>query len=139
MTDQSFPITPSPKLRAYWRRDAPNYRDCGGAREDWLMDRAAGWGRDQQGTINEAMLQARADQELEACLKHLLQRGFSDADILCLRIARRPKPPSEADQALAALEADPKDGAMIMIDSKQFSIIHRALQRLKDLEAVPND
>lgn len=47
-------------------------------------------------------------------------------------------PPREAEQALAALEADPKDGAMIMIDAEQFSIIHHALQRLKELEAMPN-
>jgi hypothetical protein len=56
-----------------------------------------------------------------------------------LRYSRRFKPPSEAEQALAALEADPKDGAMIMIDAEQFSIIHHALQRLKELEAMPND
>ena len=47
---------------------------------------------------------------------------------------QHPKPLSEADQALAALEADPKDGAMIMIDLEQFNIIRRALESLKKLE-----
>jgi 16S rRNA G1207 methylase RsmC len=45
-----------------------------------------------------------------------------------------PKPPMLAEQALAALESDPKDGAMIMIDVEQFDIIRRALERLKKLE-----
>ena len=77
-----------------------------------------------------------ADQELEACLKHLFRRGFSDADILCLRSTRRPKPPSLKEQALAALREAcemsndrPPEG----ISNDQIDIIRRAL------EALPND
>jgi hypothetical protein len=90
------PITPPPELVSRLIADAigPNY----------VATRAAQWGWDQRGTINEAQLQERADQELEACLAHLFRRGFSDADILGLRAARRPKPPSLKEQALAALE-----------------------------------
>jgi hypothetical protein len=68
----------------------------------YLATQSAQWGWDQRGTINEAQLQERADQELEACLAHLFRRGFSDADILGLRAARRPKPPSLKEQGLAA-------------------------------------
>jgi hypothetical protein len=47
-----------------------------------------------------------------------------------------PKPPMLAEKAIAALEADPKDGAMIMIDVEQFDIIRRALESLKKLEQL---
>ena len=69
-----------------------------------------------------------ADQELEACLKHLFQRGFSDADILCLRATRRPKPPSLKEQALAALEVIPK---LVGFESERDAI-RRALEALDD-------
>ena len=45
-----------------------------------------------------------------------------------------PKPPMLAEQALAALEAEPKDGEMLMIDLEQFNTIRCALERLKKLE-----
>jgi hypothetical protein len=90
----------------------------------YLITSAAQWG---------------ADQELEECVtlvddwaQRLGYQHYGGE----LRNARRPKPQSEAEQALVALEADPKDGAMIMIDSEQFSIIHRALERLKKLEKL---
>jgi hypothetical protein len=48
------------------------------------MDRAAQWGWDQRGTINEAQLQERADQELKACLELLfrLQDALLQLDTL---------------------------------------------------------
>jgi hypothetical protein len=82
------------------------------------MNRAAQWGSDQRGTINEAMLaqlEARADQELEACFQWfkskdtpLQERADQELEACCewlsshyypglaqrLRAARRPKPPS---------------------------------------------
>jgi hypothetical protein len=105
MTDQSSPITPSPELRAQWRTEAPIYRDFGVGREEWLIDRAAQWGWDQRGTINEAMLQERADQELEACCEWAKQFNYDDEYYQDkLRAARRPKPPSLKECALNALE-----------------------------------
>jgi hypothetical protein len=114
------PITPPPELRAQWKKEAPKhyYRDCGFDREEWIMDRAAQWS---------------SNQELEACCEWAKQFNYDDEYYEDkLRAARRPKPPSLKEKALAALEADPKDGAMIMIDAEQLNTIRRAL------EALPN-
>ena len=124
MTDQQHPITPPPALRAQWRTEAPIYRDFGVGREEWLIDRAAQWGWDQRGTINEAQLQERTDQELEACHCEVsFWGGKSMADRL--QAARRPKPPSLKEQALAAVAE--------LEGFKGVDTIRRAL------EALPND
>jgi hypothetical protein len=44
-----------------------------------------------------------ADQELEACVQIMFDRGLPDSAKALLRV-RRPKPPSEKEQALQALE-----------------------------------
>jgi hypothetical protein len=114
MTQQQQPITPPPELRAQWRQDAPRYRDSGVGREDWLMDRAAQWG---------------ADQELEACCEWLMLNGYGTA-ISRLRAARRSKPPSLKEQALEAL-------AHILNNSSTqlgADTIRRALEQLPDHE-----
>jgi hypothetical protein len=74
------------------------------------MDRAAQWGSDQRGAINEAQLQERAEQELEACCEWLNQSPYGaslavNGVIEQLRAARRPKPPSLKEQALKRLKA----------------------------------
>lgn len=119
MTDQSFPITPPDALRAQWRTEAPIYRDFGVGRENWLIDRAAQWG---------------ADQELEACLERILDVALADR----LRAARRPKPPSEADRALEELELLRGD-AYSMGVGFDAPAIQRALEHLKELEGLAND
>jgi hypothetical protein len=87
---------------------------------DWLYEfhiatRAAQWG---------------ADQELEACRELLVQQGFDLVD--SLHAARRPKPPSLKEQALAVLEEEPEDAKeLIVFDTDQVKIIRR------DLEALP--
>lgn len=102
-------ITPSQDLRDKWLNEAPN--TCV---YDYLIDRAAQWG---------------ADQELEACVqRQALLYGNRTADEL--RAARRPKPPSLKEQALqklTSLEAlaqacghDPDD------------IIRRALESIEE-------
>jgi hypothetical protein len=127
MTDQSSPITPPPELV-----------------QQWLCSNDYLWGPLEQTSITitanrlqniaTAAAQWGADQELEACCEWAKQFNYDDE---CyedkLRAARRPKPPSLKEKALAALEADPKDGAMIMIDAEQLNTIRRAL------EALPND
>jgi hypothetical protein len=73
------------------------------------MDRAAQWGLDQRGTINEAQLQERADQELEACCEWLRSKDILEPAIDALRAARRPKPAtlnSIALQMLGTIERD---------------------------------
>ena len=102
----------------------------------YMVNKSAQMGWDQRGEANEAELQQRADQELEECLEHLSRRGFSDADICGLRAARRPtpKPPSEADQALADLDALVADLSNHGMGFKTTNL-RRALERLKELEA----
>jgi len=125
MTDQSFPITPSPELRDQWRREASRSYDGGVCREEWFMDRAAQWG---------------ADQELEACCEWLVSKltfredGIRFADEL--RAARRPETPSLKEQAIAELEKvdmlwDTTEFSQDTLDS--LDTIRRAL------EALPND
>jgi hypothetical protein len=75
---------PPPELRAKWRSEAPRNRDAGISREDYLMDRAAEWG---------------ADEELETTLAEVFFLGglaLTDR----VRAARRPKPLSLKEQAL---------------------------------------
>jgi hypothetical protein len=100
MTDQSFPITPPPELVQQWYQDAEHQL----APYYFFMTRcAAQWGWDQRGTINEAQLQERADQELEACYYWIENYHGTDAAD-SLQHGRRPKPPSLKEQALADLE-----------------------------------
>ncbi len=69
-----------------------------------------------------------ADQELEACGEWLMLNGYGSA-ISRLRAARRPKPPSLKEQALAALnEIEDSYGG----PSTQEILIRRALEALPD-------
>jgi hypothetical protein len=82
-----------------------------------LANKAAQWG---------------ADQELEACCEWLLQeRIFStDSDYLFqLRTARRPKPPSLAEQGIEALQLGK------FPSTKPIKDLRAALNRLAELEA----
>jgi hypothetical protein len=122
--DYRHPIAPPPKLVQQWRDQAPRCRDSGIAREDWLMARAAQWG---------------ADQELEACCEEMksipspLGIPFGEMASNALRNARRPKPPSLKEQALAELEK-----VDMLWDTTEFGqetlnsldIIRRALEQL---------
>jgi hypothetical protein len=128
MTDQSSPITPPDALRTQWRTEAPIYRDFGVGRENWLMDRAAQWGWDQRGTINEAQLQERANQELEACCEWLAIH-FAGLEKI-LRAARRPKPATLNSIALQMLGTIERDAHYL---PEITDTIRRAL------EALPND
>ena len=85
MTDQ-HPITPPPELVRKWA----TWRNAVDEESFWrrLAIEAAQWG---------------ADQELEACCEWLAYEGH-EHEHLALRAARRPKPPTLKEQALAALE-----------------------------------
>ena len=104
------PITPPDELLQRLRKEAPQgIRDAGVTRELWLI---------------AAAYRAGADQELEACCAEV---SWFTADKL--RAARRPKPPSLKEQALAALEQVEAD-----FNTGSFGdTIRRAL------EALPND
>jgi len=108
------PITPPPELAQQWRRTAPH-----SANEHehyhYITFCAAQWG---------------ADQELEACCEWAKQFNYDDE---CyedkLRNARRPKPPSLKELALAALHGIHDQGPT----PEQVVTIRRAL------ESLPND
>jgi hypothetical protein len=137
MTDQPFPINPPTKLVQQWKLTAPHpsnetehYRH--------ITICAAQWGSHQRGTINEAMLQERADQELEKCREWVsIHHGPGQAERL--RAARRPKPPSLKEQALEALGPEPlpetgPTGDTIL--NKGSIEHHRTIRRA--LEALPD-
>jgi hypothetical protein len=87
------------------------------------------YGLPQMRAIEKAY-QAGADQELEALLVWLRVKGFDNlaADLLA---ARRPKPPSLKEQALALID-DCTNPEGDYLDDNALSIIRRALEALPD-------
>ena len=119
MADQRDPNTPTDEMVSKWIEDWAEGQMKGPVTEDQrvVATQAARWG---------------ADQELQACLEHLFRRGFSDADLLCLRATRRPKPPSLKAQALDDLDS------IQTHDQEGREIVNLSNIRLA-LEALPND
>ena len=112
MTNQEHPITPPPELVQQW------LKGCPGKTALSVATQAARWG---------------ADQELEACIKWVKKRDWTWTTDQ-LRAARRPKPLSEADQALEALDRIDQ-----LPTAEDQRIIRRALERLKEVEGQGND
>ena len=82
-------------------------------------------------TVTE-LAQQIADQELEACCELLKADGYKGKAI-DLRNARRPKPPSLKEQALAVLHA-------VTTGANDTREQHQDLDTIrKALEALPND
>ena len=104
MTDQHR-ITPPPELVLQWLEDGPEDGELGISRH--IANQAAQWG---------------ADMELDAMLAELKALHLPDGYAAKLHAARRPKPPSLKEQALAALEDDEID----------VYLIRRALEALDD-------
>ena len=117
------PITPPPELVDKWYDEWLNADDLTHL-DTRVAILAARWG---------------ADQELEACCEWIEDAPFGFAlntSAYQLRAARRPKPPSLKEQALAALEGAPSPSfpnLMRMLTPDQHDLIRRAL------EALPND
>jgi hypothetical protein len=113
--DYRHPITPPPELVQQWTTEYTKTKpNCLGT--EFVANRAAQWG---------------ADQELEACIDWIsVWHGLEHPELLIelLRAARRPKPPSLKEQALALLNKaeDPS------WDINDFSIVRRALEQLDD-------
>ena len=112
MTDH--PITPPPELvEQRW-----NKPQVGGDFAQEFAAFFARWG---------------ADQELEACCHLLRLQGFDVVDDL--RAARRPKPPSLKEQALAALKSAPSPSwpnQMRMLTPQQHDLIRLVLEALPE-------
>ena len=79
----------------------------------------------------EAGHRAGADQELEACLEWLNNTDVDDSQEAAkdLRAARRPKPPSLKEQAIAALQVFGPGGDLT---PDEVDTIRRALEALPD-------
>jgi len=112
---ENHQITPPPELVQQWRKSGPADAAVNNAYECHIATQAAQWG---------------ADQELDACCELTRDNDGYDA-ALALRAARRPKPPSLKEQALAALnEIEDSYGG----PSTQEILIRRALEQLPDHE-----
>jgi hypothetical protein len=111
MTNQ-HPITPPPELFQMWEDDILNERD----NVDHVLDCA--W---KDGFL------AGADQELEACVEWLFKYQY-DGEVPLLRAARRPKPPSLKEQALAILD----DANRGDLGDDEMATIRRALEALPE-------
>jgi len=120
MTEQQHPITPPPMLRRLWAQQAQRLDPHDPvAWIEHVATQAVRWG---------------ADQELEACIDVILAHpGLEHPELLVevLRAARRPKPPSLKEQALAALDDAVMRGDCITI-SDALPTIRRALEQLDD-------
>ena len=117
MTDQ-HPITPPPELVEQWIaeiwHEGTPVRVA--ASDIHIATQAARWG---------------ADQELEACCEWL-DYNCPSVGAHHLRAARRPKPPSLAEEALDAQERMWIGGTT----DADWELIRRALERLQKLEGA---
>ena len=110
MTNQQHPITPPPELVELWV-------DLLASRSDEaVFSLAAQWG---------------ANQELEACCEWIHEQGYYPSVPRDLRAARRPKPLSLKEQALALIdECTNSEGDYL--DDNALSTIRRALESIND-------
>jgi len=76
-----------------------------------------------------------ADQELDACCEWIEARGYSRVAADGLRTARRPKPPTLAEQALKALGSPVGPNHVLFLTAADQDDIRAALTRLAELEA----
>ena len=108
------PIAPPPEVTGEWwiAWDALDESERPPL-EDFIADRASQYG---------------ADQELEACCEWLDKEGWS-GESRQLRAARRPKPPSLKEQALAELQISDERG---YLKEAAVDTIRRALEQLDD-------
>ena len=114
------PVKVPPELFTEWLSEALLQHDAkSGTVAAMVADKAAQWG---------------ADQELEACcqwLAHETPEGYINA----LRNARRPKPPTLAEQATTALHAIASGTNDAREQCHDIATITAALNRLAELEA----
>ena len=117
MTNQ-HPITPPPELVQGWIARYEKHSWDPQIFADLLSCTAARWG---------------ADQELEACCEWLEDADLDDSQKVSwvnLRAARRPKPPTLKEQALAELE-------ILRIDANTHGLGFDAPAIRRALEALP--
>ena len=138
MTTENRSIEPLPsrELIQQWDDEWWDQRERPGSpigELPFVATKAAQWGFDQRSAVNEAELQRARDEELEACCEVL------ENDLCCfvaddLRAARRPKPKSQAEEALKAIGVPTKIGEARVIEHNAHELIRAALERLRELE-----
>jgi hypothetical protein len=107
------PVKVPSELVQQWCNEAPyGLWATKSPRERWLIDHAYAAG---------------ADQELEACCEWLGGSGYAGTSST-LRAARRPKPPTLAEQGLNALRK-------VVTSQQDYDALYAALNRLAELEA----
>jgi hypothetical protein len=125
MTEQ-HPITPPFELINQWHKEACKDPYNGGAFIEskvlkYITTAAAQWG---------------ADQELEACCEWFQEfyktESWVKHDLKHLRAARRSKPPSLKEQALADLDS-------LIADLNNIGMGFKTTNLRRALEALPND
>ena len=117
MTEHQLIILPQ-ELVQQWVDEIYGQTECDDARDEHIAIQAAHWG---------------ADQELEACCEWL-EDHISNLIIDMLRAARRPKPPSLKELALARTNAilnDP-NRALLTEVRETLELNRRALEQLDD-------
>jgi hypothetical protein len=114
-------LTPNPKQLQYWI-DKISYPHSEGVGPSSLDEELAC-----------LAYRAGADYELEKCCEWLEKNCGRWEIVMSLRTARRPKPPSETDQALETLNFIESESSY---DKPMFDTIRRALERLKELEEI---
>ena len=118
---QEHPITPSTELVKQWLGTYFSTTITGEVSdvELTLATQAARWG---------------ANQELEECLQWFsafyCMETWMQKDLEKFRAARRPKPPSLREQALALISHDPTNQPFL--SEEGIAIIRRALESLPD-------
>jgi len=124
MTDH--PITPPPELIKDWHDEWNESDQIVHSAYTHIAIRAAQWG---------------ADQELTECCKCIYDQGwFANPEhrIAQLRAARRPKPPSLKEQALALLDPSNTYGSITQEEEYRISVANAEIIR-RALEALPDD
>ena len=114
---------------------------------NWLIDDGYPWEPSEQAVITittsrlknvaRQAFQAGADQELEACCEWLHDTCVEDPEDIVpeLRAARRPKPLSLKEQALALVEQHEEGWRP---SPKDWDTIRRALEALPDNTSLPS-
>lgn len=116
MTNQHL-ITPSPDLVSKWASEFYGTTIAPGEAATEIAIQAARWG---------------ADQELEACCEWLTNEGLDCFPMQGMRKARRPKPPSLKELAVAALNRQAIRSVPSLKGTEDCDIIRRALEALPD-------
>ena len=102
------PIRPPQELRDKWKKEAPL-----GHVADYLIAQAAQWAWNQR----EPEIQAAADAELEACIRHLDVKGHHPTVLDDLRAARRARPLSWKERLLKAIGDGEKIEALRLLEA----------------------